>query len=91
MRCPDDSTLYAVADFGENCVFGAESFVGILDTADALAFNAATATTHTLNYALGPDLANGDTGTVGGIRFNVVGTPTQISTTDRQAHLVRIA
>ena len=89
MRCPDDSTLYAVADFGENCVFGAESFVGILDTADELAFNAATATTHTLRYAMGPVLAHGATGTVAGVAYKVAGTPEQVSATDMRASLVK--
>jgi len=91
MRCPDDTTFYAVADFGVNCVFGANYFVGILDTADDQAFTAATTTTHTLSYALGPDLEHGDTGTVGGIAFKISGTPEQISATEMRARLVRVS
>ena len=89
MRLNDATTFFSAADFAAACVFGADAFVGILDTADELAFNAATATTHTLRYALGPVLAHGATGTVAGVSFKVAGTPEQVSATDMRANLVK--
>ena len=53
MRAEDETAFYNPADFGENCAFGADYFVGILDTADSLAFDAAPTTTHVLSYAPG--------------------------------------
>lgn len=90
MRAEDNSTFYCTADFGENCAFGADYFVGILDTADSLAFDAAPTTTHVLSYAPGPDLSAGDLGTVSGLLFKVARPPEQISATEMRAQLVRV-
>ena len=89
MRSNDATTFFSAADFAAACVFGADDFLGILDTADELAFNAATATTHTLRYALGPVLAHGATGTVAGVALKVAGTPEKCGAIDMLASLVK--
>ena len=66
------------ADFGSAVTFGMVAFAGILSSVDELAFDAVPHTSHKLRYRDGVTLAPGNTISIAGATYKVVGQPKRI-------------
>lgn len=62
--------------------------LGILDTADELAYSIAAHTTHTLRYLAGPPIKSGDRITIDTLVYEVVGVPQRLNRFEMRAALV---
>lgn len=77
------------ADFGSTVTFGIVAFSGILSSVDDMAFDAVPHTSHKLRYRDGITLAPGNTISIAGATYKVVGQPKRIDEHELTAGLAR--
>ena len=87
----DQFYTYAPAGFASRCSAAGIMFPGILDTQDLDSYDAASTTRHALRYPHADvTLAAGDTVTIAGDDYRVVGLPARINRDEMLAHLALI-
>lgn len=74
--------------FALPCAVGLTSFPGILDTVDAMSFDAAAHSTHALRYQHGPAIPPNTLITVAGVNYKTISVPRRINRDELVASLV---
>lgn len=86
---PDEFYDAGPYGFATSVLLAQTTFAGILDTADANAWEHAAITTHKLRLRSEQPLADGDLLTIEDATYRVVGTPQRLNRAEKLAHLVR--